>query len=401
MRPSPTWVTSRFLEFYATLDTGKVLSYEDVLEAKSSGREFQVSTSELEALASRIEEELRGFDVSKLKDELSARIRSEPRYFLVLAHLFRQKKFTAAELVSFFFDVNRSSDIEYYKTLERNDPEFHRAVSKARRSYWIPPDREGSTATLELVAYKKGISAYLGDETKSWPYWASRIKCDGDVASRVAAYVIDHEGFAAAVRSGALVEILRHTLRATSSEDTKLDIGELGSFKVEQELRASGFSKPDCGHQKHAEIDELATCAKSSDTAVWYEREVKASDLDRRFDFALAGPSGVHYVVETNYYTSSGSKIDKTVKDFVTLEPRIRSRFPLIYVTDGIGWLGLLSLLEDLVALDTLRVAQGLPFLFNLSQFHDYLPTLRRTMRKPRELIAPPDSPGLGPGRDG
>lgn len=370
------WANPRFIEFYAFLDTTGVPPEDASPVTPLEEPDLVVPVEDLESLAAGMEVALRGLEGERLVDSLAGRIKENPRTFLVLAHLYRQKKFTAGELASFFFDGQRTQDIAYFRQLEAIDPEFRKVASRTRRTDWLDRPTTAAQPVVELAAYKKALASYLGSELKSWPLWKARIENDPGVRRRISEYVVHHEKFGAALKSGALVELLRHTLRASSSEDTKIDVGELGASRLEGAIRAAGFTRPSCGHQKHSEIEDLESCAVQTPATLWYEREVHSSEFDRRFDFALANSLGVKLVIETNYYSSAGSKIDKTVKDFQSLEPRVRSRHPLLYVTDGIGWLGLFSLLKVLVSVDNSRSELEIPFYYNLWQFRAFLPKL-------------------------
>jgi len=382
MSDENSWVTPRFLEFYAYLDTtGLSIEEEDNPEG-CADEDLVVPPRELESLAGKMAQNLRGQSGEKLTESVANLVRADPRMFLVLAHLYRQKKFTAAELAYFFFDGGRTQETAYFSQIEATDPEFRKAVGRARKTAWISDTNPVQRQILDLAAFKKAVSSYLRSEVQAWNLWRSRIANDTAVSVRVAKYVVEHEKLEAAIASEALVELLRHTMRASSSEDTKLDVGELGASRLEEQIKGAGFVEPSCPHGKHSELDDLDSCAKRACSSLWYEREVHSARFDRRFDFALASPSGVRYIIETNYYSSAGSKIDKTVKDFRELEPKLRDRHPLIYVTDGIGWLGLVSLLRVLVEVDASRQMVGIPFFFNLRQFHDYLPALASGMSR-------------------
>lgn len=372
-----SWVDAHFLQFYSGIDISGVPPQESAEEGSTVELELAVEPHRLLELAQDLTAHLRGKSGYALKDSVRAALRSNPEYFLVFAHLYRQKKFTAAELVHFFFEGARSDDIAYFRQIEATDAGFREMANRARHADWLRGPTRDSLPTADLAAYKKTIDSYLGSELGSWELWKSRILNDPGTTIRISDYLVDREHLSEALESGAFVELLKHTMRGSSSEDTKLDIGAWNARRVEEEIRQAGFQQPPCGHRKHAELRELESCLNGTPDGAWYERELRSAEFDRQFDFALANKGGVKFVIETNYYTSAGSKIDKTVKDFKNLEPRLRTRFPLIYVTDGIGWLGLLSLIRELIYVNRDRAGIGLPFYYNLRQFRSFLPTLK------------------------
>ena len=60
---------------------------------------------------------------------------------------------------------------------------------------------------------------------------------------------------------------------------------------------------------------------------------------EKRFDFVVKGENIV-YGIETNFYTSSGSKLNETARSYKTiaLETRDLKSFKFVWFTDGCGW---------------------------------------------------------------
>lgn len=61
--------------------------------------------------------------------------------------------------------------------------------------------------------------------------------------------------------------------------------------------------------------------------------------MEKRFDFVVKTPSTV-YGIETNFYASSGSKLNETARSYKTiaLEAKNIPGFAFVWFTDGIGW---------------------------------------------------------------
>ena len=81
---------------------------------------------------------------------------------------------------------------------------------------------------------------------------------------------------------------------------------------------------------------------------------------EKRFDFVVKGKDTV-YGIETNFYTSSGSKLNETARSYKTLaiETRDLDNFRFVWITDGKGWLSAKNNLKE-----TFDV---LPDLYNLA----------------------------------
>lgn len=62
-------------------------------------------------------------------------------------------------------------------------------------------------------------------------------------------------------------------------------------------------------------------------------------DAEKRFDFVVKGVKSV-YGIETNFYSSSGSKLNETARSYktITLEARGLDNFKFVWITDGQGW---------------------------------------------------------------
>lgn len=82
-----------------------------------------------------------------------------------------------------------------------------------------------------------------------------------------------------------------------------------------------------------------------------YIREIEAKwDMDlslisnnggteKRFDFVVKGENTI-YGIETNFYSSSGSKLNETARSYktITMETKDLDYFKFIWFTDGYGW---------------------------------------------------------------
>jgi len=61
--------------------------------------------------------------------------------------------------------------------------------------------------------------------------------------------------------------------------------------------------------------------------------------MEKRFDFVVKGKDFV-YGIETNFYASSGSKLNETARSYktITLETKGHHDFKFVWFTDGQGW---------------------------------------------------------------
>lgn len=64
-------------------------------------------------------------------------------------------------------------------------------------------------------------------------------------------------------------------------------------------------------------------------------------EAEKRFDFIVKGENTI-YGIETNFYTSGGSKLNETARSYktITLETKDLRYFKFVWITDGKGWIG-------------------------------------------------------------
>lgn len=70
--------------------------------------------------------------------------------------------------------------------------------------------------------------------------------------------------------------------------------------------------------------------------------------MEKRFDFVIKTPTMI-YGIETNFYGSSGSKLNETARSYKTLalETETIEGFTFVWFTDGKGWLSARNNLEE------------------------------------------------------
>ena len=68
----------------------------------------------------------------------------------------------------------------------------------------------------------------------------------------------------------------------------------------------------------------------------------------KRWDFVVKTPTCI-YVIETNFYTSGGSKLNETARSYkmIAEESKTVSGFKFVWITDGKGWTSARRNLEE------------------------------------------------------
>lgn len=98
---------------------------------------------------------------------------------------------------------------------------------------------------------------------------------------------------------------------------------------------------------------------------------VKALGADnKRFDFVIR-TEGKTYLIEANFYTGGGSKLNEVARSYTELAPKINAvpGFEFVWITDGIGWESARNKLEEAFA--------HIPSVYNLTNIMDLIRTIK------------------------
>ena len=87
---------------------------------------------------------------------------------------------------------------------------------------------------------------------------------------------------------------------------------------------------------------------------------------EKRFDFLIETPRK-RYLLEVNFYSGGGSKLNEVARSYTELAPKINAvpGFEFVWVTDGVGWLSAKSKMQEAFC--------SIPAVFNLTTFGDFL----------------------------
>ena len=112
-----------------------------------------------------------------------------------------------------------------------------------------------------------------------------------------------------------------------------------------------------------------------SDANVDFRQEVYSSEFpelsvlgtdEKRFDFFIE-TSDKKYLIEVNFYSGGGSKLNEVARSYTDLAPKVNSvkGFEFVWITDGIGWKSARNKLEE--AYNTI------PSVYNLTNITEFL----------------------------
>lgn len=109
--------------------------------------------------------------------------------------------------------------------------------------------------------------------------------------------------------------------------------GHLMENLVESYLRKAGLISGD------TYFKEMTTGAIEAKWSIDLSRLSNQGKSVKRFDFVVNTPTMI-YGIETNFYTSGGSKLNETARSYKTiaLESKEIAGFSFVWITDGQGW---------------------------------------------------------------
>jgi len=376
-------IQDRLSGFYATLDLKCELPERITVEAitpflkKVFGGEQGLwkAAENLQNLKGKYETE------DELVDMIAELLKHDPRNFLLLTHLHRQLRFTNLELIHFLFDRERVDDPTYYLDLTKTDQTFlsqfkRAASSKKWRQYVGPIGMQKINEPALLATFKKALMSYLGSETTCWPLWKTRIENDADVRQRIAEFLVKNEDLSELIETNTIRTSLERSLRTVNVEIRKRERGEYGARRVKAILESSGFIFNSYSNIKDVEdLDDFLKTQKTIGTKpseYIYTTEKLWKTQNKRFDFVLISKNCVQFVIETNYFTTSMSKIREVVHHFIELKKACRGKYRLIYITDGMGWFGLAKSVKQMLEFEIEELkteTSKVPFLMNLELF--------------------------------
>ena len=98
----------------------------------------------------------------------------------------------------------------------------------------------------------------------------------------------------------------------------------------------------------------------------WPEISDVLGDDEKRFDFVVE-TSDKTYLIEVNFYSGGGSKLNEVARSYSDIAPKINSvpGFEFIWITDGIGWKSAKNKLQEAYNI--------IPSIYNLTNITDFI----------------------------
>ena len=98
----------------------------------------------------------------------------------------------------------------------------------------------------------------------------------------------------------------------------------------------------------------------------WPQIQEALGDDEKRFDFVIKTNRRT-YLIEVNFYSSGGSKLNEVARSYSDIAPKINAveGFEFVWITDGKGWVSAKNKLQEAYNI--------IPSIYNLSNIDDFL----------------------------
>lgn len=131
---------------------------------------------------------------------------------------------------------------------------------------------------------------------------------------------------------------------------------------------------------RSGEITETLVARIFDNAGIEYREQVSSNEFpaiaavlgadQKVFDFAIAA-NGKTYLIEVNFYSGGGSKLNEVARSYTDLAPKVNGvpGFEFVWITDGVGWNSARNKLEEAFA--------AIPSIYNLTTISEFINTLK------------------------
>lgn len=167
---------------------------------------------------------------------------------------------------------------------------------------------------------------------------------------------IESTGLAEVFRNSKIKDLVDFVFGVETGLDTNARKNRSGS--IMEHFIADTFTKAGIKYRSQVSSEEFANVSKALGT----DRKI--------FDFAIE-TSKKTYLVEVNFYSGGGSKLNEVARSYTEIGPKINNEedFEFVWITDGIGWNVARNKLEEAYYV--------IPNVFNLTNMDDFIATVK------------------------
>lgn len=131
---------------------------------------------------------------------------------------------------------------------------------------------------------------------------------------------------------------------------------------------------------RSGEITETLVARIFDNNGIAYREQVSSKEFhtiaavlgadQKVFDFAITA-NGKTYLVEVNFYSSGGSKLNEVARSYTDIAPKVNGvpGFEFVWITDGVGWNSARNKLEEAFA--------AIPNIYNLTTISEFITSIK------------------------
>lgn len=352
---------NKYLEFASNI------SFFEFLQEEFKKPHFKTNTylEELEKLSKNREWGIK---------ELSKFLRKHPKSFEIFERIFQLARFTNTQLIHFLFDVtilnSASKDriIDYLKKNLKYDNLFAEIFIKESKKLdfngkkfnnisevidFIETNKDVRSKNYVILLMKATVIDYIELAIKRTKIVHDRISNLNfkDVSERIAEYLIKNLHLNDVLKG---IKIKEYLENKRIPIDTKSIHGNFGKIKISTILRKHGFINADSLFDDNGiktlpkDLSNVKNLQELRGkfafvTERYVEGVLKRKDRKpKKFDFILLFDLKPKVVIETNFYSTAGTKIGINQGEYVDLDEDIKKEhayLTFIWITDGNYWL--------------------------------------------------------------
>lgn len=290
------------------------------------------------------------------KTNIESLLLKHPKVFDIFEQIFQLYRFTNTQLINFLFDiailnsVNKDKKIDYLISNLKIDKNFKtifdNELSKNDISYTRAEDLNKQDKNLLIKVLKESVVKFIDKSMKDKNYIYERIEKNENTRKRLTNYLFDNLKIEEMIES---IKIQSYLKYKKIPKDTKSIHGKFGTIKIKEILEKSGYINADKMLPKILE-ENIKNPEKYSElknkkiyAAEKYIKDIfkKKTKKPKRFDFILIDNLKITDAIETNFYSTSGTKIGINEDEYTDLNEEIQEKNPninFIWVTDGNYW---------------------------------------------------------------
>lgn len=350
----------KYLEFASNI------SFFEFIQEEFKDRSFDTSNyiTEIEILEDKNQWNIK---------ELSQFLIENPKSFEIFEEVFQLIRFTNTQLIHFLFNIKILNGIEKQDILlylknnlkfdklfqkqylkESNKSDFQISFNNIEHAiYFLDNKRDKESIEYAMFLFKCTVFSYIRQAIKNVKIIHTRISNPHftDVADRIAEYLIMNLRLNNILKCYSIKEFLENKM---IPGDTKSIHGNFGKIKISEILDKHDFINADI-HFKRNNIntigDDFLQSLSLQDlkgkyayvTEKYVKGIIKKKDGKlKKFDFILLYDLKPKILIETNFFSTSGTKIGINQNEYIDLYENIindHRKFTFLWITDGNYWL--------------------------------------------------------------